>query len=241
MFCPYCGAKIKENLVECSYCKQNIHSSLIAKKIKDIELYNRISSINKLYGIEINEDYEKLSLKEIERYYDSLIKEYNNYEIQLSLEQKEKIEEHLERVHEENQKRYDIRKDALVKYEKKFVNDYSFVNFLLNELNPPNLNAAAFKIRSSCERQLIDFYKFKYICKNGKQKFEKTYFQMFHSITKDKNVAKFLLEFRRILNYYIHECKKNDVELKKMFPRVEDAISYLNKGAAEFRKYKLIK
>lgn len=166
--------------------------------------------------MEINHEYEKLSLKEIERYYDELIHEYDHHSAQLACEKKDKIEEHIERVQEEKQRRYPIRQSTQISSEiKVFNNEYSLIEFLLEKNFPPQLNAAAFKLRSVCDRNLRDNFKFKYISVGKVHKFEKTYLEMFRIITKNNAHAKQLVEYHLTLNLFVHECKKKRFRIKE--------------------------
>ena len=241
MICPNCGASIKNDIVQCPYCKNSIHSSLIERKKQDILLHNRLSEIDAFFGLEINHEYEKLSLKEIERYYDALIQEYDHHGAQLAREKKDKIEEHIERVQEEKQRRYPIRQSTHINSDiKVFNNEYSLVEFLLEKSFPPQLNAAAFKLRSVCERNLRDNFKFNYISVGKVHKFEKTYLEMFRIITKNNAHAKKLVEYHLTLNLFVHESKKNDLELRKKFRSEKDSLIYLKEVLALHKRYKLI-
>lgn len=241
MICVNCGAKLNSDVIECPYCKCSIANSLRRRKAEDINLANRLKAIDDFYGIKINDDYINMSLREIERYYNTLINNYDHYGFQLSLERKLKIEEHIERVVEENQRRYPIRKEANIDENLyKFNSDFELVEFLLKKSTPPQIHAAAFKLRSSCERKLRDYYKFKYISYKNIHRFEKSYNEMFKIITKNNQVAVKLVEYHFLLNSFVHECKKNDLIISKKFGNIEKTKQFLVKVLEEHLKYNLI-
>ena len=46
MICLNCGASIKDDILQCPYCKNSIYSSLIERKKQDIISHNRFSKID---------------------------------------------------------------------------------------------------------------------------------------------------------------------------------------------------
>ena len=241
MICPNCGVNIKDNKVECPYCKCDIHMALFNKKQDEIVLHNRLLQIDKFFKIEVNYDFEKLSLMEIERYYDSLIQDYNQHVNELEPSKKEEIQKHIEDVHEETQSRYPIRKSALyIGQSQTFKTQYEVVKFLLEGCNPPQVNAAAFKLRGACERNLQDLYKFRYIDTKDVHKFAQPYYKMFGKITKNVKETDFLTNAHFNLNLFVHESKRNDLLLRKKFKTDKEIINYLQKVLELHAKYKLI-
>ena len=165
MRCLNCGAEIDDESYMCPYCNKRIIDSIRKRRIEDISVYNRKMVIDEAFGFKINHDFHKLKLKELERYYNSLEKEYDHFGAQLQAERQKEICDHIESVYEKIQEAYPLRKGIQNPPEiknKHFENNRELLNFLLDSCVPPQIHAAAFKLRSLSERSLRDHYCFEY-------------------------------------------------------------------------------
>ena len=91
MKCLNCGANIDNNSIECPYCKNKIIDSIRTRKVEDIKLVNRYAEIDKLFGIELKEDFYKYNIQELEKYYESLENEYDYIGNQLRVEESKSL------------------------------------------------------------------------------------------------------------------------------------------------------
>lgn len=244
MRCLKCGGEIPSNLNICPYCGQSIQQSINERMVVDERLKIRFAQIDEEFGM--NVDYVVMNTQKLNEFFNDIYGKFlkldtNDHNIQSQLT---KIMNHLASVDEELQNRFAER--GAEPSNLGFVPFGNIVFYLLDKCNPPEVNCAAYKIRSSTERLLKDHYNFPYgIIKtspNGRKTygFKKPYPEMFKSIAKNPYVAYQMFKDHLILNRFVHEGEENDRFIAQIFPTKEDQKRFL-KSAYELRKkYNLV-
>lgn len=247
MICPRCGANFTRENSICPYCRTNINTAHNQKREIDRKLEKRLEYVDKVFQIRLEQDFYLKTVNELERYYNHILNLYISNKDKLGTEDLKEINSHLFDVFETLQRNYPYRKDIEkvineAEASNNFKNNYEFIDFLLNKCNPAQVNAAAFKLRSSCERALqeVHNYDYRYVPEKKCYLFEKKYRQMFLEITKSNSEADKLCEYHKDLNLFVHENKKNDLILMKKFKTQEQIVMFLNEVMQTHVKYNLI-
>ena len=220
MRCINCGGEIPAELVVCPYCGYATEDLQTMRVRQNAELKNRYYQIDKEYGLDV--DYVSMPTEELLRFMESIEQKLQKDEADGALTRQllSKVLSHVSNVDEELQRS------------------------LLNDYRPPEVYAAAFKIRSGSERMLRDKYHFEYITKKDdvhkRLGFTLRYRPMFEMVTKSEKVAKQLTDDRRILNWFVHESAHNDSEIKKRLPTREAQANYLKQVYSRYKKYHLL-
>lgn len=242
MLCKNCGASIRDNLAKCPYCQMSLKDIQSSREKDDENLENRFIQIDDLFGFKVN--YTILDNSELANFYNKIFENFEKIDLDNNLfkENLGKIINQVESVEEEFQSRFPIREDAIKELPKC---NADIVIDLLENYNPPEVNAAAYKIRALTERQLKDFYHFEYgkwptsDPKQTRHGFKDKYFDMFMKVTNDNAVSFELNRIHSILNNFVHEGKENDEFLEKKFPTKEKQVDFLLKSYELFKKYNL--
>ena len=247
MICQNCGANFSQKYNVCPYCKVDTNLSIRQKREIDKKIEKRLNYIDNIFEFKIEQDFYLKSVGELERYYNNILNLYINNKDKLDVEDLKEINSHLFEVFDKMQKNYPIRRGIesvlkSVEEEHEFDNNYDFISFLLNECNPSQVNAAAFKLRSSCERALQEVYKYQYKFNPEKRAyfFEKKYRDMFYAITGSVEMANKLCDYHTDLNLFVHENKNNDLILMKKYKTQENIVSFLNEVLETHKQYNLM-
>ena len=245
MKCFNCGGEIPTNSNNCPYCGETVLEMSKTKAIIDDKLNYRFKQIDKLFGLET--DFVSLSNLELEKYFTKIMNELDQIKTD-NINNKiyfDEIMKHIDDVEFELQSRFPIKKglsDAEIA--SKVNSSGDIVMSLLNDFVPPEVDCAAFKIRSLTEKKLKDVYHFKY----GKYKndgkdfgFEKTYFDMF-KIVANQNVfvAKKLCDDHTLLNQFVHSGEINERQIKQKLPTIDKQVEFLRSAYNLRKKYNLV-
>lgn len=242
MRCINCGGEIPAELVVCPYCGYATEDLQTMRVRQNAELKNRYYQIDKEYGLDV--DYVSMPTEELLRFMESIEQKLQKDEADGALTRQllSKVLSHVSNVDEELQSRFPLRKMPVL--QKTGAQNEDIVISLLNDYRPPEVYAAAFKIRSGSERMLRDKYHFEYITKKDdvhkRLGFTLRYRPMFEMVTKSEKVAKQLTDDRRILNWFVHESAHNDSEIKKRLPTREAQANYLKQVYSRYKKYHLL-
>lgn len=229
MKCLNCSSSFDDNLLKCPYCKMDVNKASLKRLVDEKIISDRIIEINKEFGL--ISSIKDMNDKELAKFFSSLYEKCQNSEDEASLNQ-------LSIVSEEYNSRLNIRKEITDNL--KSTEDVVFD--LLDNYDPPEVYAAAFKIRALTERVLKDEYKIPYNNDNEDKiyRFAYPYYDLFKEITKDSKVASKLTKDHSKINLFIHEGKENDEKLQKTFKNKQEQVEFLKNAYNLRKKYNLI-
>lgn len=244
MRCPYCRGEISSYTLFCPYCGKSVNQSTNEMEAIDKKLEKRFLQIDEVFGLK--KDYVSMDTNTLNKFFNDIFEKFQNIDLN-DLEVKanlEKIMNHLCQVDEHLQSRFPERGEEAPK--SNFKGSGSIVLDLLENCNPPEVNCAAYKIRSATERMLKDYYKFPYGVVNVTPEGRKTYGfktkypEMFKNVTKSPEIAKEMFNDHLLINKFVHEGKENDQAILERFPTKELQARFLKKAYELRKKYNLV-
>ena len=259
--CPYCGLSTcnQNNYLESVQSNLNFRLSQIDElfgiqssytEMDNYEILNYFDSLNEKLDKCLSENkdiMDKLNIIDVDmgtlkkdsiHIYDILdcCQNNNNTVYSVLNDKLKKVVEHIDEVNEYLQSKKPIRGN--ISTNNIGIKGADLVYYYLDNIVPPDVYTAAFKLRSLNERKISDYYKFKKD-EDGRS-FTLSYYNIYLILTKNKEVARKLVEGRNVLNMFVHADSRNDKLLKLRFNSIDDEIKFIKDLANMFKKYKLI-